>query len=400
MTDQAARPLHVAYDIARLSAGGANGGIKVHHYEFLRRFVEKHSHEIRLYVFCQEELIPELSFLSQEGLHQIHVLGPRANYEPRNSDGSLPLLRYWPQPPNNLLSLLEIEVLYAGFGFSELYTPDVPQVSLIVDALHKSYPESLPAAEVEFRDRWYAEAIERSALVQTNSDYCKRQLVNEFGADPEKTFTISLPLHARFNRVKMGTLPAQIASLSHKYFLYPANFWPHKNHERLVEAYARYREKAGANALHLVLTGQLDENAKRVCQQISDLGQEDFIHPIGHVELADYKAIWELSHSLLFPSLYEGFGLPLIEAHYFQKPVLRSSGAYDSHLLAPQAIAVDTTDADQIADAMSKLQTNPHHYLDDGSTLERLDKSDEFYRLYGYLETAANRRRTTDATDA
>lgn len=400
MTDQAVRPLHVAYDIARLSAGGSNGGIKVHHYEFLKRFVEKRSREIRLYVFCSEEIIPELSFLSQEGFHQIHVLGPREKYEPRSSDGSLPVLRYWPEPPDNLLQLLEVDVLYAGFGFSELYSPEVPQVSLIVDVLHRSHPKSLPAVEVDFRNRWYTEALEQSAFVQTNSDFCKNQLVTECGADPEKVFTISLPLHGRFNKVKMGTLPPKIAHLPHKYFLYPANAWPHKNHDRLIEAYARYREKAGVDALHLVLTGQIDEGSTTIFQKISELGQDAFVHPLGHVEIAGYKAVWELAHSLVFPSLYEGFGIPLLEAHYFQKPVMRSTGVYDSHLLAPRALAVDTTEVEELAKGLANLQTNPHHYRDDGSTLLRFDKNDECYRLLGYLKKAANRRRTAASTDA
>ncbi len=400
MTDQTARPLHVAYDIARLSAGGANGGIKVHHYEFLRRFVEKHSHEIRLYVFCSEEILPELTFLSREGHHQIHVLGPRKNYEPRSGDGLLPVLRYWPTPPKDLLSLLEIDVLYAGFGFSQLYTPQVPQVSLIVDVLHKSCPDSLPISEVEFRDRWYAEAIERSTLVQTNSEFCKRQLVNEFGATPEKVFTISLPLHGRFNAVEMGTLPSEIAHLPHKYFLYPANYWPHKNHRRLIEAYASYRKQAGSEALHLVLTGQMDERGKTIAEQISALGLDDYIHPIGHADLADYKAVWELAHSLVFPSRYEGFGLPLLEAHFFQKPVLCSADAYDAHILAPQALAVDTTQVETLANTLSALQAEPQNFLDDGSTLKRFDQTDEFYRLLAYLQQAANPRRKADAIDA
>ncbi|MDQ8184705.1 glycosyltransferase [Pelagicoccus sp. SDUM812002] len=399
MTLTSQRLLTVAYDIARLSAGGTNGGIKVHHYEFLRRFVEKHSQEIRLFVFCREEIVPELCFLGLDGLHQIHVLGPRRAYEPRSSNGTLPSLRYWPDLPENLLALLRVDALYAGFGFSELYTPEVPQVSLIVDVLHRGYPETLPPAEVQFRDRWYAEAVERSVLIQTNSEYCKDELVKEFGTNPETVFSIGLPLHGRFNRVEMGNLPSQIAHLPHRYFLYPANYWSHKNHERLIEAYSIYKAKAGDQALHLVLTGQIDERGIRIARIISEIGLEDYIHPIGHTTLTDYKAVWELAHSLVFPSLYEGFGLPLLEAHFFQKPVLRSNG-YDSHLLAPQALAVDATNVPEIADGLAKLQANPHHYRDDGATLSSFDNSDESSILLGYLGKAANRRRKADATNA
>ncbi len=394
------RPLHVAYDIARLSAGGTNGGIKVHHYEFLRQFVNKHSDELRLHVFCQEELIEELSFLSAQGAHQIHVIGPRVSFEPRNSDGSLPILRYWPDIPTNLLTLLEIDILYAGFGFSQLYTPKVPQVSLIVDVLHRCFPATLPTAETQFRDRWYKEAVQRSTLVQTNSEPCKEQLVSEFKFDPQNVFTLSLPLHGRFNSVEMGSLPSKIAHLPHKYFLYPANYWAHKNHKRLVEAYALYKRQAGNEALHLVLTGHSDGRSEQLSQQISEAGLADYVHQVDHADLPTFKAIWELAHSLVFPSQYEGFGLPLLEAHFFQKPVLCSDSSTGPKELAPHSLKVDVTQTSEFAEALAALQNNPSQYLDDGSTLEKFDALDEVYNLLCHWKKASNRSRKADAIDA
>lgn len=394
------RPLRVAYDIARLFAGGANGGIKVHHYEFLRNFVERFSDELQLHVFCQEEIVPELSFLSSHGLHQIHILGPRSAFEPRSSDGSLPVLHYWPEPPEDLLALLEIDVLYAGFGFSRLFAASVPQVSLIVDALHRSFPDTLPPAEVSFRDDWYAREIERSTSIQTNSQFCKDQLVEGFGADPDKVFTLSLPLHVRFNRIQMGALPAKIAHLPHRYFLYPANYWLHKNHRNLVEAFALYRKKEGDQALHLVLTGQEDERSYELRKQIEALGLADTVHLLGHLDLPSYKAVWELAHSLVFPSRYEGFGLPLIEALYFQKPVACSNEAFANEFLAPAALKVDTRQPTELAEALSRLQANPSDYLDDAATLQRFDSLDEVQTLFDYWKAAASRNRKAETTDA
>ncbi|MDQ8199945.1 glycosyltransferase family 1 protein [Pelagicoccus enzymogenes] len=349
------RPLQVAYDIARLSAGGANGGIKVHHYEFLRRFVEKHSHEIRLFVFCREEIVPELGFLAAAGHHQVHVLGPREGYDPRRSEGSLPLLRYWPEVPEDLLSLLGIDVLYAGFGFSQLYTPNVPQVSLIVDVLHRSYPKSLPPAEVDFRDRWYAEAIEKSALVQTNSAFCKEQLVDEFGADPQKTFVISLPLHGRFDTVKTGSLPAEIATLSHPYFLYPANYWPHKNHEILLVAFAHFIAKNRGQPWQLVLTGTRNERTPELEALARTLGIDQLTSFLDHLELGDFKLLWEKAHALVFPSLYEGFGLPVLEAMHFNKPIACGDYCSFKTVDSPFLLRFDARIPTEVSRAMEQL---------------------------------------------
>ncbi|EDY82121.1 glycosyl transferase, group 1 family protein [Verrucomicrobiia bacterium DG1235] len=397
MASKNPRPLKVAYDIYRLTAGGANGGIKVHHYEFLRCFVEQHSHELQLHVFCQEEILPELDFLGCNGNHQIHVIGSRGSYEPRDSDGSLPPLHYWPQLPDNLLKLLEIDVLYAGFGFSRLYTPDVPQVSLIVDVLHRAYPESLPPEEVVFRDEWYTREIARSTLIQTNSQFCKQQLVDEFGADPDKIFTISLPLHGRFNRVEMGQLPEQLRGLEHKYFLYPANYWPHKNHKRLIEAYALYEKATGENALHLVLTGHPNKGGKKMSALISELGLKNRVHQIGHLDLANYKTVWELSHSLIFPSKYEGFGIPLIEALYFQKPIACSESSYAEEFVSPEATTFKTMRTKDISDALTALQTNPGTFVDQNSTLEKFENENIAATLLAQCLNAANLNGKTPA---
>lgn len=325
MASKPTRPTRVAYDISRLTAGGANGGIKVHHYEFLRCFVENHSHELQLHIFCLEEIIPELDFLTLAGNHQIHVFGSRHAYDPRDGDGKFPTLHYWPELPENLLVLLEIDVLYAGFGFSQLFTPAVPQVSLIVDVLHRAYPESLPPNEVAFRDKWYAEELEKATLVQTNSEYCKRQLVDEFAADPDKIFTIGVPVHGRFNRVEMGRLPEQLRGLEHKYYLYPANYWPHKNHQRLIVGFQIYLKRHRPEVQHLVLTGNASQTRQELIETSETLGISHCVHFIGHVSQAQLKAVWENSFGLVFPSNYEGFGIPVLEALYFQKSIVASA---------------------------------------------------------------------------
>ncbi|MBC2607233.1 glycosyltransferase family 4 protein [Pelagicoccus albus] len=354
MPKTTSKPIRVAYDIARLIAGGENGGIKVHHYEFLRTFVANHSDQLQLHIFCVEEIVPELEFLGEKGNHQIHILGKRDQFEPRNSDGSLPALHYWPHRPENLLELLEIDVLYAGFGFSHLYSPNIPQISLIVDVLHRAHPESLPPEEVAFRDKWYAEELEKATLVQTNSEFCKKQLIDEFGADPEKIFTIALPLHGRFNRVEMGPLPDQLKGLEHKYFLYPANYWPHKNHETLLEAFSRTHSGNSSAIPHLAFTGSEGPAQRKLENKASELGIREKVHFLDHLELERLKSAYELSKAIIFPSKYEGFGLPIIEAAHFQKPLACSRIDPVREISPANAIMFDPESAEDLTNVFEK----------------------------------------------
>jgi len=356
-----------------MSSGGANGGIKVHHYEFLRCFVEHFSHDLQLYVFCQEETLPELEFLSRAGNHQIHVVGPRGAHDPRDGSGSLPVLRYWPEIPEGLLSLLKVDLLYAGFGSSQLYWPQVPQVSLIVDVLHRTHAKALPAHEVAFRDSWYAEELQKAALVQTNSAYCKSQLVEEFKADPEKIFTIAVAVHGRFNRVEMGKVPSQLSGLDHKYLLYPANYWPHKNHELLFIAFRKLLIETD-DELYLVLTGnpgQREDDLKALAKSL-EIG--DKVIFLGKLELPSYKAVWELAKAAVIPSLYEGFGIPILEAAHFQTPLHASRLEVFEEILGSEAHYFDPLQPLDIHRSLSeslKKPCRPNPAVANGYNLER-----------------------------
>lgn len=340
MAEQTRGPIRVAYDICRLSRGGANGGIKVHHYEFLRCFAQNHSHELQLHVFCQEELVPELDFLNLKGTPQIHVLEP---------DGELDL--------QDLLTRLKIDVLYAGFGFSRLSSQNIPQISLIVDVLHRNYPSSLPPAEVEFRDCWYREAVARSQLVQTNSESCKNQLVTEFEAASEQVFTIALPLQKRFERVASGLLPSQISRSPGPYFLYPANYWPHKNHEGLLIAFASFLETTQNKTWQLVLTGAASERTAYLQQIAQTLGIAAQVHFVDHQSLSDFKRIWESAYALVFTSLYEGFGLPILEAMHFKKRIACGRYASSAAHASEKIIGFDPKKPSEIAQALQTLAT-------------------------------------------
>ena len=101
--------------------------------------------------------------------------------------------------------------------------------------------------------------------------------------------------------------------------MYPANFWPHKNHERLLAATARIvREEP---EFLLVLCGALDEDRERLRGRVEALGLEANVRLLPYLEDADVTALLEGAEFLVFPSLFEGFGLPVLEAMALGTPV-------------------------------------------------------------------------------
>lgn len=352
-------PIRVAYDISRMSPGGANGGIKTHHYAFLESFCRHFPHELSLVVFCSAALIPELDFLADGPANEIHVLGPKdpdIDYRNLNRQGKMPPLRFWPERPERLLSKLMVDLLYCGFGYSELHEASIPQISLIVDCLHKDLPEYLPRPEVDFREAWMGQAIAQSALVQTNSRFCCERLQSHYGIPSEKLFPVALPLHARFNEVESGTCPDTLAH--QKFFFYPANHWPHKNHETLLVAYQNYVQRCGigTSPWDLALTGPESPRRRELQALCETLGIAQRVRFLDHLSLADFKQTWEECSALVFPSLYEGFGVPLLEAMHFQKPIIAGREASIPEVAGEEPVHwCDVRQPLQIADKMLEL---------------------------------------------
>jgi len=121
--------------------------------------------------------------------------------------------------------------------------------SLIADTLHRDLPDMLPPSEVAYRERWCRDAVDTADAIQCLSEFVRGQVLRHFGADPERAFVTYCALAA-------PAMPgAKVAAAQRPYFLYPANDWPHKNHEGLLRAYALYRRDAGPAAWDLLLTG-------------------------------------------------------------------------------------------------------------------------------------------------
>jgi glycosyltransferase involved in cell wall biosynthesis len=145
--------------------------------------------------------------------------------------------------------------------------------------------------------------------------------------------------------------------LGNKYFLYVGNAYPHKNLEQLIPFIkglpARYAE------MQMVIIGKTDYFLKRLTQQVKEAGLSlRFIFP-GYVSDADLGMLYDQAHAFIFPSLYEGFGLPPLEAMAHGTPVLSSDAACMREVLGEAAMYFNPRDARAMIAALERLDTNP-----------------------------------------
>jgi glycosyltransferase involved in cell wall biosynthesis len=214
------------------------------------------------------------------------------------------------------------------------------------DVQHHELPEFFSAPERWFRRFAYDRAARRADEVLTLSEHARGQIVERLGIAPERVTAIPCAVdHERFRPEPDEHDAALSAALPERFVLYPANLWPHKNHERLLRAFAR----AGVEDLHLVLTGQTYGRA------LSGLEGGARVHHLGHLPFAQLPALYRRATAVVFPSLFEGFGMPLVEAMASGCPVAASDRGAIAEVCADAAVRFDPTDEEAIADAIARV---------------------------------------------
>jgi glycosyltransferase involved in cell wall biosynthesis len=179
-----------------------------------------------------------------------------------------------------------------------------PAVTTILDIQHLFHPRFFSRAELAYRNLIYPRTIDRSELVIVISEHVKETLVDRLGVSPERIRVIYLGVdHERFR-------PGD--GVRERFLLYPANRWPHKNHARLLAAFALIRREQPD--LRLVLTGSGHDRVPSV----------EGVEIRGRVSPDELVALYRQAAALVFPSLYEGFGLPPLEAMACGCPVAAS----------------------------------------------------------------------------
>jgi hypothetical protein len=152
---------------------------------------------------------------------------------------------------------------------------------------------------------------------------------------------------------------------SGRFILYPANFWPHKNHRMLITAFALYRSWHPESDLQLVCTGTPDGEMDVIHAATQTMGLGETVVLTGFVSSDDLAALYQSCRALIFPSLYEGFGMPVVEAMAFGKPVLCSNLTSLPEIVGDAALLFDPRKPDEIARSIEAVDgdANLRHSL-------------------------------------
>lgn len=351
----ARRPVRILCDLSGILPGGKGGGIKPALLTMLGWLAERAGSEMAFVYVTNAETREEVARLARPA---DQIIGDEET-------GPTVAARHG------------CDVVYCPLGITDRACPGIPTVTLVVDLLHRDFPSTLPEPDRIYREQKFAEAVEVTDAFQVISWFTHGRLSKHYQIPQDRIFRTYLPIHTRLHGpgLQPAARPPNLrlpgpgylfspptmaarrpAGLTGPYFFYPAKFWAHKNHANLLRAYSIYEQEAGGDAWPLVLSGFTDQQRLAIVRQVAEqLGITGQVHFLGYVPEPELAGLLASAGALVFPSLYEGFGIPLLEAMAFGVPIVASDAASIPEIVGKTALLVDAANANALASALSRI---------------------------------------------
>jgi glycosyltransferase involved in cell wall biosynthesis len=213
-----------------------------------------------------------------------------------------------------------------------------------------------------YRDLHFRQAIRLSTHVVSDSEFTRQLILKNSGLDAAQVITIPICLFDQVTPPPFNDVESFLCrwSLARDCFLlYPANFWRHKNHEMLLTALGMYVAAHPESMLRVVCTGQPDKRMSQIQEAAARMNLADRIVFTGFVSDQELNALYVSCRAVIFPSLYEGFGLPVLEGMAFGKPVLCSSLTSLPEVAGDAALFFDPRQPREIDSAIHRVMSDP-----------------------------------------
>ena len=304
-------------------------------------------------------------------------LGQRLMGRPEVAPPSVPV-------SDGFYEALNVDVLHLTYPVVVVLSA-VPTVFSIYDLQHRHFPQFFQRQHMDWRDHVYPKMFHHAKVIVADSNWVKDDVANQYAIDPDKIYAVPL---ASPTESYSDLSNSDLDSVSKKYqlpsqfILYPAVTYDHKNHVRLLEALALLRDQEGFQ-VNLICTGTQKHYWPVIKERLGELGLESQVSFLGFVSSAELRALYRLSSVVVLPTLFEGAGLPLLEAFREEKPVACSDIAAFREYGGDAAFFFDPHSTESIASGIKSVLT-------DESLKKRLVKlGSERAQKYSWERTAA-----------
>jgi glycosyltransferase involved in cell wall biosynthesis len=203
-------------------------------------------------------------------------------------------------------------------------------------------------------------SVRRADLVLADSESTRADVIELLDADPDRTEVVYPGVDSRFGRVRDEHVLREVHArygLPDRFILGLGTLQPRKNYGRLIQAYAAIRPEFGPE-IKLVIAGGAGWLSEPITNAVKECGVQNDVFFPGYVADGDLPALYSLAELLAFPSLYEGFGLPPLEAMACETPVVASDVSSLPEVIGDAGLMVDPSDVLALAGAMRDVLTD------------------------------------------
>lgn len=272
-------------------------------------------------------------------------------------------------PLRNAVRAAQQRRRFEAIAFDVFHEPNhivqAPRGARVVLTIHDlsvlHYPELHPADRVRAMGGRIAASAARADRIITPSEFIRQDVIGALGIDPGKVRAVHHGVGAEFRPLAAEAIGPVLEGHGLRpggYLLALGTREPRKNLERLIEAFMSLPDAVRAGR-PLVLAGAPGWRAERLEQRIERLQREGAVRRLGYVPDAQRPALYAGAAGFAYPSIYEGFGLPPLEAAACGTPVLTSAASPMAEVLGDAALLIDPLDAGAIAAGLEGLLTRP-----------------------------------------
>ncbi len=310
------------------------------------------------------ELVNALSLLDEETQYRLFVAGTKQHITPPADNFSCRTTRITPKWLARVWHRLQVPLpvtTFTGqidlFHATDFVLPPTSAHTLLTvhDLSYVRVPDAASPRLKQYLDRVVPRSVKKADHILADSQATKDDLIAIYDTPADKITVLLSGVDSRFQ-----VMDAQYVTLQNRYNLPPGPFLlsvgtiqPRKNYTRLI--YALHRLRQQGFDLDLVIAGGKGWLDGPMYQAIDATNQRSRIHLIGFVDDDDLLALYNLAYGFVFPSLYEGFGLPVLESMACGTPVLTSSVSSLPEVAGDAAIIVDPYDLDELTNGLRQL---------------------------------------------
>lgn len=374
----AAAPISIAIDLTPILPGGENGGAKVFVLELVRGLARQAPHA-QFVLLTQAASHDELAILDRDNVRRLLVVGKLGEVENNSHPRSLytNLVSGLPgfvrarlaqgiyavfgmlkrRGKRNALRQIGADLLFCPFTAPTFYERSVPTVCTVYDLQFASYPQFFEPEDVAYRKSTFLDACRKATMLVAISDY-SRNTAMAYGKLPAariKTVALRMARRMPSSECDDKDILDRLGVVPQRYLLYPANFWKHKNHEMLLTAFGMACSQGLPHDIKLVCTGAPSTRRDFIQSAAVALGLAHRVVLPGYLSNVGLAELMGNAGGLVFPSLYEGFGMPVLEAMAASVPVACSNVTALPEVAGNAAVLFDPKKPFEIASALLNL---------------------------------------------